>query len=265
MQYLLKMEYNEHKHLHAIIRKPQEGKTFICLEYIVRHISCIHLIITMNTIKSNLQFFERASCKFGEKICIFNSKGKYKDDTINHAKDVTGVIKKIKEGSDIIIMCAHPKRFDDSIINLLTFIEDSKTINKNVLIHIDEAHAYVPRYRKEIAIMNNYIIVQLITLYSATPFNIWSDEYDILNDYIFKNIYVVDIEEQMAIMKSEEYFGVKDCEFDIECSEDVEMVDPIIPDSFIQRWGDVKNKLKPINAWYGAIYPFSLGNEIILK
>lgn len=258
------MENHEHKHLHAIIRKPQEGKTFICLESIVRHISCIHLIITMNTIKSNLQFFERASCKFGGKICIFNSKSKYKDDTINHAKDVTGVIKKIKEGSDIIIMCAHSKRFDDSIINLLSFIEDSKTINKNVLIHIDEAHAYVPRYRKEIAIMNNYIIVQLINLYSATPFNIWSDEYDILNDYIFKNIYVVDIEAQMSIMKSEEYFGVKDCEFDIGYSEDMEMLDPIISDKFIQQRGVLKDTMKPINTWYGEGYPFSLGNEIML-
>ena len=64
------------KYLYAIIRKPQEGKTFICLENIRRTQNEIHLIITMNTIKSNLQFFSRAKKQFGNKICVFNSRKK---------------------------------------------------------------------------------------------------------------------------------------------------------------------------------------------
>ena len=53
----LMTDNQEPKHLYAIVRKPQEGKTFICLENINRTPNTIHLIITMNTIKSNRQFF----------------------------------------------------------------------------------------------------------------------------------------------------------------------------------------------------------------
>ena len=60
---------NDIKHLYAIIRKPQEGKTFICLKNISMNNDNIHIIVTMNTIKSNNQFFERAFERFGNKIC----------------------------------------------------------------------------------------------------------------------------------------------------------------------------------------------------
>ena len=125
--------YDE-KYLCAIIRKPQEGKTWCCLANIETNKGFYHFIITMNTIKSNLQFFERARSRFGNKICVFNSKEKKKEQTpnFNHAKDVTGVKQSILNGSEIIIMCAHPKRFDESIIQLLEILEDSKRFNKNV-------------------------------------------------------------------------------------------------------------------------------------
>ena len=88
----------DEKYLCAIIRKPQEGKTFVCLENIKTNGGSYHLIITMNTIKSNLQFFQRAKEKFGDKICVFNSKGTKKDQSpdFKHAKDVSGVKKKIR-------------------------------------------------------------------------------------------------------------------------------------------------------------------------
>ena len=125
---------DEEKYLYAIIRKPQEGKTFICLESIERSPNCIHLVITMNTIKSNLQFFERATQKFGDKICVFNSKSPKKENkhSFNHAKDVINVQKMIKKGVDIIIMCAHYKRFEHSIIDLLNILEDSRSIKKEI-------------------------------------------------------------------------------------------------------------------------------------
>ena len=146
----------ESKYLCAIIRKPQEGKTFICLENIRTNGHCYHLIITMNTIKSNLQFFERAKGRFGDNICVFNSRGKKNDQAEGflHAKDVTGVKKHLRDGAEVVIMCAHHKRFDQSIIELLEEIEDSSKIRRNVIIHIDEAHEYVPPYREKIIEMN---------------------------------------------------------------------------------------------------------------
>ena len=51
------------KHLYAIIRKPQEGKTFICLENISQNDEYVHFVLTMNTIKSSRQFFQRKSIK----------------------------------------------------------------------------------------------------------------------------------------------------------------------------------------------------------
>ena len=110
----------------------------------------------MNTIKSNLQFFERARAQFGEKICVFNSRSKKKEqqEGFLHAKTVPRVKKHLKAGAEVVIMCAHPKRFDESIIELLEEIEDSPRIKRNVIIHIDEAHAYVPPYRENIIEMN---------------------------------------------------------------------------------------------------------------
>jgi glycerophosphoryl diester phosphodiesterase len=130
------MEYSEtvnmEKCLYAIIRKPQEGKTFICLENIQSSPESYHLIITMNTIKSNLQFFERAKARFGRNICVFNSRGNKKDENPDylHAKDVNGVKKHLKNGSNVVIMCAHHKRFDQCILDLLEEIDDSQRIRK---------------------------------------------------------------------------------------------------------------------------------------
>ena len=89
---------------------------------------------------------------------VFNSKSPTKENThsFNHAKDVIGVQKMIKKGVDIIIMCAHYKRFEHSIIDLLNILEDSRSIKKEIVIHIDEAHAYVPRFRDYVIKMNSF-------------------------------------------------------------------------------------------------------------
>ena len=197
----------DEKYFYAIIRKPQEGKTFICLKNIENQRDSVHLIITMNTIKSNLQFFERANERFEGNICVFNSRCK-KDKNFNHSKDVRGVKNHIKKGIDNIIMCAHPKRFDHSIIELIEELYDSKSFNKNIVIHIDEAHAYVPSYREQILEMNSFSIVERIYMYTATPFNLWVEEHEREHD-LFKRIHIVDVEEQFQIMRSDRYFGVE--------------------------------------------------------
>ena len=81
----------ETKYLYAIIRKPQEGKTFICLNNIKQNMENIHIIFTMNTIKSNKQFFERAKTEFGEKLTILNSE---KPSVSTYNNDIMTTIKK---------------------------------------------------------------------------------------------------------------------------------------------------------------------------
>tara|TARA_B100000902_G_scaffold376702_1_gene408106 strand:+ start:224 stop:1675 length:1452 start_codon:yes stop_codon:yes gene_type:complete len=256
------------KYLCAIIRKPQEGKTFICLENISINTHCYHLIITMNTIKSNLQFFDRAKKKFGSNICVFNSKGTKKDQSPDflHSKDVIGVKKHLLGGSNVVIMCAHPKRFDFSIIDLLSEIEDSSRIKKSVIIHIDEAHAYVPSWRDQVVEMNNMSVTERIYMYSATPFNIWTNPFSVRKtDKLFKNIWIVDVEAEFRVKISDKYFGVKSCQYVIG-SVEFPIIESTIPDDFIKRWGNDKQIIN-INSggsetWYSSDYPFDIGNEI---
>lgn len=262
------------KHLCAIIRKPQEGKTFICLENIVSRPDCYHLIITMNTIKSNLQFFQRAKARFGDKICVFNSREKKKDQNPNflHAKDVTGVKKHLARGVNVVIMCAHHKRFDESILDLLMEIQDSRRIQKPTVIHIDEAHAYVPAYRDQVIEMNESDVTERIYMYSATPFALWADEGSTSRtEQLFKNIFVVDCEKDFSVKATDKYFGVKDCKVVTVPQGHYKMITPYIPDDFILRYGDERQKdevRKGVRqVWYGTNSkgaPFNLGDEVVL-
>jgi len=255
-------DISDEKYFYAIIRKPQEGKTFICLKNIENEKDCVHLIITMNTIKSNLQFFERANERFEGNICVFNSRGK-KEGKYNHSKDVVGVKNHIKNGIENIIMCAHPKRFDKSILELIDELDDSKSFTKKIVIHIDEAHAYVPPYREQILTMNSYQTVERVYMYTATPFNLWVEEHERQHD-LFKRIHIVDVEEQFGIMRSDKYFGVKDCSRIISVEESP-LIDKTIPDDFVKLWGNNKQRAaleagKSVE-WYGENYYFQLGNE----
>ncbi len=261
------------KHLYAIIRKPQEGKTFICLENIHTTPTCCHLIITMNTIKSNLQFFERAKARFGEKICVFNSREKKKDQNPDflHAKDITGVKKHLVNGTEVVIMCAHPKRFDVSIGDLLSEISADMRLQKKVVIHIDEAHAYVPAYRHQIVEMNDEEVTERIYMYSATPFAIWVQEASVMDgDQLFKEIFVVDCEKNFGTKKSDLYFGVKDCKVKVMMKLQP-FLNPMIDDNFILSYGSEKQRKNVQSGgkefWYGTNSkspPFSIGDEVEL-
>tara|TARA_B110000046_G_scaffold163807_1_gene178998 strand:- start:147 stop:1352 length:1206 start_codon:yes stop_codon:yes gene_type:complete len=162
-------------------------------------------------------------------------------------------------------MCAHHKRFDESIIDLLDEIHDSISLNKNVTIHIDEAHAYVPPYKARVAQMNFHDVTHRIYMYTATPFNIWAhEESNCRVDSLFKNIFIVDCERDFEIMRSEKYFGVKDCEI-ITSDTSYQMITNIIPSDFIQRWGNPDQKIGDdigvIHTWYESEFKFDLGNE----
>jgi len=257
-------DISDEKYFYAIIRKPQEGKTFICLKNIENEKDCVHLIITMNTIKSNLQFFERANEKFNGNICVFNSRGKKKEEKFKHARDVIGVKTHVNGGIENIIMCAHPKRFDKSILELISELHYDARFTKKIMIHIDEAHAYVPPYRDQILEMNSYTTVERIFMYTATPFNLWVEEHERQHN-LFKRIHIVDVEEQFGIMRSDKYFGVKDCSH-IVSVEESPLIDAKIPDEFVKTWGNDKQRAlveagESID-WYGEKYCFLLGNEL---
>lgn len=255
--------------LSLIIRKPQEGKTFICILSIDKDKSRkIHIVITMNTISSSDQFFARMINKIGnERILIFNSKVK-KDCKYQHVKDVLKIIKRIKENNNIkvIVCCAHTKRIRDDIILLLQNCEDSKRLNNkiNFEIHIDEAHKYIPENREYIRQYNYFGIVKGITGYSATPDGIYSDDE---KDTLFHRILVRDIDKELEIIRSDKYFGVKDCEFIIveDSYNDTDILNQTnisreIPKTIIKQ----SEYNGPINIFQSSKYKFNHGDEHML-
>jgi hypothetical protein len=243
--------------LYAIIRKPQEGKTFICIENLKLHNDYIHIIVTMNTIKSNNQFFNRVKTVFNNNVCILNSKT-YNDINIKNSKNVSDIIDYIDyENRNIVIMCAHKKRLTISIPELLKRIDNSRrSYNKKVIIHIDEAHEYIPANRNEIYNIHNNNLVEQIYLYSATPINILINKSTNNKvNKLFENMYVVDCEEQFNVMRTKKYYGVKNCKI-LEIKNNTKDIDIKIPDS-------IRKHLKKAPCdYYGESYLFTLGNEI---
>ena len=253
------MDNQECKYLYAIIRKPQEGKTFICINNIKQNPETIHIIFTMNTIKSNKQFFERADQVFGEKLIILNSEKKSDSSHSNSVLDIIDCFSDNKK--DILIMCCNKTRFTKSIQKIIKFFK-KVALNKSIIIHIDEAHAYVPNYRKELNELNNENIVDRIYLYSATPFNCWFTNKDEFYE-LYKKIYVVDICEQFRIRESNKYFGVKDVElYLIKNNDNSQELDSKIPRFIIDKWCPKLLEKKMGELWYNNSRTyFDLGKE----
>jgi len=221
------------KYINMVIRRPQYGKTSICMESIKRQQDQLHIIMTMNTLKSNNQFFDRCKKVFSNDLVVFNSKPpsikeysdiqEYKNMRDSHASNVLELKKSIiKKGKNIIIMCCHPKRFKDSINELLDLLSDSKSFKQKICIHIDEIHEYIKKNRMYIEGWNENDLVKDITGYSATPFKVWGEG-------IWKNVYIVEIIENNSISTSQ-YFGVKDAEIIVFSDYDKTCIDIDIPD-----------------------------------
>lgn len=253
---------NEYKYLYAIIRKPQEGKTFICLENIKQNENIIHFVITMNTIKSNKQFFNRAHEMFGEKLIVLNSE---KTNETYQSNQILKVWKGLtKENKNIVIMCAHKIRFTRSITGLLELLGSTTNMNKKIIIHIDEAHKYIPSFRDEVYSMNEVDMVERIYCLSGTPFKMW--EPDNPQHEIYQKIYVVDVLEQFNIKDSTKYFGVKDVELicipEDDYFEKMANYDINIPQFIIDRWEPKLNQSEKKKIWYSKKKTyFSLGRE----
>ena len=255
-----------------VIRKPQEGKTLICISSIINDLSNnIHIVLTMNTLSSGMQFFARMCEKIHpSQIIVFNSKKKTAGDC-HHATEVTRIFSIIEEQQrtknpiKVIVCCAHIARFQDSLPLLFRFAEQwqpFKEYNIKFNIHIDEAHAYIvsKKNRTHIGEFNASPIVESIIGYTATPDKIWCDK----KYSLFFKIYIRDTETELGIGPSETYFGLKDvettCYNEMSDSELIRSIPCDIPEHIIS----IANTVTKRKTWYDDDSCFDLGNEMLL-
>lgn len=254
--------------LSLVIRKPQEGKTFICISNIVNDKKRnIHIVLTMNTLSAGMQFFGRMEEQVGsENIIVFNSKKSTAGNCL-YAKNVSDVLVLIKRHPEIkvIVCCAHELRIRKSVIELIELAAGSSWFKRSFVMHIDEAHKYIPENQACIRVYNASPVVDTIIGYSGTPDGIWCKRQ---TDPLFHKILIRDVEQELSIIRSPEYFGVNRCEFNIleesmSCSElmSSSQLPPNIPQVAIAR-ADMTEKSR--KTWYDECFPFDLGNEKLL-
>lgn len=271
--------------LSLVVRKPQTGKTTICIAFIMKSIAedkrtnVVNIVITMNTLTASSQFIGRLKNDDmnkdnidPKKIIVFNSAKKTAGDCL-YASTADAVKKLIiKQDIKVIVCCAHVNKIRENIPDIFELaLNDNRIKSKNIhfIIHIDEAHKYIPENIKSIREFNESPIVSDIIGYSATPDKIWRDR----SDTLFHKILIRDVEKELSIMRSDHYFGVKNCNMHV-CSEDVThdylvSLTPIrIPDDIISEAHkkDPKHNgdKQPRDEWYAEKFPFSLGNERLM-
>ena len=257
-----------------VIRKVQEGKTYICTSAIFNdRTKDVHIVLTMNTLSAGMQFFGRMEQQIGSKnIIVFNSKPSTAGNC-HHAKNPADILKLLIKFSNIkvIVCCAHDTRINDSLPLLFEISAGHEIFTRNnrkFKLHIDEAHAYIPPHRKQIQIFNDSPIVKNIIGYTGTPNKIWVDTIVNSSDKIFRKILIRNVEEELQIIRSPNYYGVTDCDIKIYENEidetkliELAMIDPVIPEiSFVRAGMSEGNR----RSWYGARYFFDLGNESLL-
>ena len=255
--------------LSLVVRKPQEGKTFICISNITSDKTRnIHIVLTMNTLASGMQFFGRMEEQVGSsRIIVFNSKKSTAGNCL-HAKTVIDVFELLRAHKDVkvIVCCAHEKRFRNSIPQVFSSALDSVSFTeerRQFVVHVDEAHKYIPENRDYVRNFNASRVVASITGYSATPDPIFSSNPD---DQLFYRIPITDVEKELNIIRSPDYFGVNTCNFhvydDIPTEEIIRAsgLDATIPAVVFERANmTARNR----GDWYGSKFYFDLGNEML--
>ena len=251
--------------LSLVVRKPQEGKTFICITSITNDTSKnIHIVLTMNTLAAGMQFFGRMEEDIGSKrIVVFNSNKKTAGNCF-HAKTVTDVVSLINsENIKVIVCCAHVKRIRESISQLFEFAADSIKItqsNIKFIVHIDEAHKYMPENIEHIRKFNASPVVNDIIGYSGTPDGIWTNS----SIPLFHKILIRDVDAELAIIRSPDYFGVNRCQFhifdDLDQQDIMDTIPPEIPHTVFDR---AKMTAINRNTWFDNRWCFDLGNETL--
>ena len=261
--------------LSLVIRKVQEGKTYICITNITNdRTKNIHIVLTMNTLASGMQFFGRMEETIGcHRIIVFNSKKKtaYISETTrcHHAKDVSSIFTIIRRYPDVkvIVCCAHEKRIRESIPEFFTQASEmSSFATRKFIIHIDEAHKYIPENDEHIREFNGSPVVKSIIGYSGSPNGIWSSHSE---DPLFHKILIRDIEQEFNIIRSPQYFSIHSCEHIVIETERGFNAIKMIADAQIGHtisefaWIHADMSVKNRPTWYGEKFHFDLGNEIL--
>jgi len=258
-----------------VVRKPQEGKTFICINNITQdRTNNIHIVLTMNTLSAGMQFFGRMEESIGPKnIIVFNSKKSTSGQCL-HARHVDDVFNLIREKPQIkvVVCCAHYSKIRNKIGDLFSLATDSihfRDKNRMFVVHIDEAHEYIPslKNRECVRAYNDSTVVQSIIGYSATPDKIWVPNQ---TDLMYHKFPILDVEAELQIIRSPDYFGVGRTRIII-TEDSIDSIDndviatvdisEIVSERVLIRSGkDADKKI----ALYGKKYYFSHGNEIRL-
>lgn len=160
--------------IQLLIMPAQNGKTKICIDMITDEIaldSCngrsLHFVFTQNTSTNQEQFFRRLptdkTVTFGTKIL-----------NTEHAKNLDELKGKTMfsaKNPQIIVMCAHSKRFEDikKICQMLAIEDNDKC--KRIFIYIDEIHEYINNkdMRNMVEILSECPSVKSIVGLTATP------------------------------------------------------------------------------------------------
>jgi metal-dependent hydrolase (beta-lactamase superfamily II) len=251
-----------------ILRKAQEGKTFICISSICKDLTTdIHIVLTMNTLSSGMQFFGRMETSIGSKnIIVFNSNKTTVGEGCHHAKTPSEVFMLLKQNSSVkvIVCCAHTTRIKKSLPELFELIDGNIYLKeRRFKIHIDEAHKYICENRPAIKKLNNLNCVRKIYGYTATPGPIISNVKDDVK--YFSNIYICDVEKEYGITRSDEYFGVKDCQPNIINYNNMDQNDEYSTKNIPANITNLcLNKKRQPKHFYDNKFMFSLGDEIAL-
>jgi hypothetical protein len=253
--------------IRLVVRQQQEGKTFIAIEDVLMKIKqdSLIIILTMNTIKSQMQFFSRLREKVRNKITVFNSKDILKEldeqeeKSVEHISRFDKVMEKINKNEiRILFMCSNGTRINQlkTLIETLDNTDQRKAKISSVYIYQDEAHQYLKPENKR-GFMTEIIkkdIVKELNLYSATPSKI-----TLKDDPIWGQIYMVNVSEMYKITEGK-YFSIKDCNH-IEITVSDEQLEKQNISEKIPEQVTEQLEMKSNSIWYRNKYPFLLGNE----
>jgi len=173
----------------------------------------------------------------------------------------------------VIICCANYTRIKNSLPKIFKTLYDQ---DLPFVIHIDEGHKYIPTPKNNPSIReyNECSNVTSIIAYTATPDKIWNSN---KNDKLFHKILIRDVESELSIVRTANYFGVKDCEFicfenKVNHLEIVSSIPEKIPPHIIELANNKKksNKRKETenkkhcDLFYGGDYFMKYGNERLM-
>lgn len=202
--------------IQLLIMPAQNGKTKVCIDMINDEIAAdeyngrsLHFVFTQNTSTNQEQFFRRLPT---EKTITFGTKILNTQHAKN-ADELKGKTMFSTTNPQIIVMCAHSKRFEDiqNILKVLTLEDNEKC--KRIFIYIDEIHEYINNQgmRLMVQTLSRCPAVKLIVGLTATPDKVFKLQE---NDPFWKQIITTDLRElSNNNMLSDDYFPLHEHTF----------------------------------------------------